>query len=234
MSNDFQDIREECCEANLRLPATGLVDLTFGNVSVADLKRRVFAIKPSGVAYGALTPEQMVIVDFDGAVVEGDLRPSSDTPTHRCLLLHFNGIRSVVHTHSRKAVAFAQAGRDLPCLGTTHADHFHGLVPVTRELSLKEVEGDYEQATGEVIAETFKMRGIDPLAVPAALVRNHGPFTWGTSASHAVENALALEICADMALATLQLEPSAPAIPRDLLDKHYLRKHGKNAYYGQD
>lgn len=231
--NNFRAIKEECCEANLRLPATGLVDLTFGNVSVADLEKRVFAIKPSGVEYDALKADHMVVISFAGKVIEGDLRPSSDAATHRCLFLNFEGIRSVVHTHSRKAVAFAQAGEDLPCLGTTHADYFHGPVPVTRELTREEVEGDYEGATGAVIAETFREREIDPLAVPAALVRNHGPFSWGASAASALETALALEICAEMAAVTLQLEPSAPALPRHLLDKHYLRKHGKNAYYGQ-
>lgn len=227
----YTALREECLAANLALPKTGLVDLTFGNVSVADPERRVFAIKPSGVDYEKLTAEDMVIVDFDGNIIEGDLRPSSDTPTHRYLFLNFPGIRSVVHTHSRSAVAFAQAGLDLPCLGTTHCDYFHGPVPVTRTMTPAETAGDYEWETGKVIVERFA--GIDPLHVPAVLVRNHGPFAWGPSAVKAVETALALEIIADMALKTLSLNPSAAAAPAHLLEKHFFRKHGPSAYYGQ-
>ncbi|MEZ5299468.1 MAG: L-ribulose-5-phosphate 4-epimerase AraD [Verrucomicrobiales bacterium] len=233
MSSPYQALKEECCAANIELPRTGLVDLTFGNVSVADPDRRVFAIKPSGVDYSALEPEAMVVLDFDGQRLEGGLRPSSDTPTHRYLYRAFAGIRSVVHTHSRHAVAFAQAGRDLPALGTTHADYFHGPVPVTRAMCPEEIGGEYEWETGAVIAERFAEGGIDPLAVPAALVRNHGPFAWGPSGKKAVETAFALEICAEMALKALQLNPAAPAVGRALLDKHYFRKHGANAYYGQ-
>lgn len=228
---NFKSIREECLEANLALPQTGLVDLTFGNVSVADTEQRVFAIKPSGVDYDKLTAADMVILDFDGKLVEGTLRPSSDTPTHRCLFLNFPGIRSVVHTHSRSAVAFAQAGRDLPCLGTTHCDYFHGSVPVTRTMTPEEVGGDYEWQTGMVIVERFA--GLNPLDVPAVLVRNHGPFAWGPSGAKAIETALALEIVADMAIKTLSLNPQAPPAPAHLLDKHFFRKHGANAYYGQ-
>lgn len=224
-------IREECCEANRLLPATGLVDLTFGNVSVCDRDQGVFAIKPSGVAYDLLTPDEIVVVDFEGKVVVGSLRPSSDEPTHRVLLRAFEGVNAVVHTHSRNAVAFAQAGQNLPCLGTTHADHFHGEVPVTRSLTDAEIQGDYERATGDVIVETFA--GRDPLACPAVLVRHHGPFAWGPNAAKAVENALALEICADMATKTRLLNPDAPGLPQVLLDKHFLRKHGPGAYYGQ-
>ena len=231
--NPYQAIREECCEANIALGTSGLVDLTFGNVSVADPDRRVFAIKPSGVAYGRLTPADMVVLDYDGATVEGTLRPSSDTPTHRHLFLHFAGIRSVVHTHSRGAVAFAQAGRDLPCLGTTHADYFHGPVPVTRAMTPAEIAGDYEWETGRVIVERFTSAGIDPLAVPAVLVRNHGPFTWGPTGPKALESALALEIVADMAIRTLSINPTADPAPLHLLDKHFFRKHGPAAYYGQ-
>lgn len=229
----FTSIKEECLEANLALPRTGLVDLTFGNVSVADPGNRVFAIKPSGVDYDKLRTSDIVVLDFDGNLVEGSLRPSSDTPTHRCLFLHFPGIRAVVHTHSRNAVAFAQAGLDLPCLGTTHCDYFHGPVPVTRTMTEEEVTGEYEWETGRVIVERFTSAGIDPLAVPAVLVRNHGPFTWGPSGTKAVETAQALEIVADMAIKTLTIHPSAPPTPSHLLDKHFLRKHGPTAYYGQ-
>lgn len=227
----FESLKQECLAANLDLPKTGLVDLTFGNVSVADPERRVLAIKPSGVNYDELRSSHIVVLDYDGNLLEGGLRPSSDTPTHRHLYLRFPGIRSVVHTHSRNAVAFAQAGVDLPCLGTTHCDYFHGPVPVTREMTPEEVAGEYEWETGAVIVECFQE--IDPLEVPAVLVRNHGPFAWGPSASKAVETALALEIIADMALKTLSLRASAPPAPRHLMDKHFFRKHGPGAYYGQ-
>lgn len=227
----YQSLKEECLAANLDLPKTGLVDLTFGNVSVADPERRVFAIKPSGVSYTELRAEHLVVLDFDGNVIEGELRPSSDTPTHRCLYLHFAGIRSVVHTHSRNAVAFAQAGRDLPCLGTTHCDYFNGPVPVTRTMTPAEVAGDYEWETGKVIVERFA--GINPPDVPAVLVRNHGPFTWGPSGAKAVETAIALEIVADMAIKTFAIHAAAPPAPAHLLQKHFFRKHGPGAYYGQ-
>lgn len=227
----YQSLREECLAANLELPKTGLVDLTFGNVSVADPARRVFAIKPSGVSYGELRGSHIVVLDYDGNILEGELRPSSDTPTHRHLYLNFPGIRAVVHTHSRNAVAFAQAGLDLPCLGTTHCDYFNGAVPVTRAMTAAEVAGDYEWATGQVIVERFA--GLDPLAVPAVLVRNHGPFAWGPGAAKALETALALEIVADMALKTLALNPAAAPAPAHLLAKHFSRKHGPGAYYGQ-
>lgn len=229
----YSDLREECLAANLALPKTGLVDLTFGNVSVADPERHVFAIKPSGVAYDKLTAADMVILDYEGNIIEGTLRPSSDAPTHRCLLLHFPGIRSVVHTHSRAAVAFAQAGVEIPCLGTTHCDYFHGSVPVTREMTASEVRENYEWETGQVIVERFASADIDPLNVPAVIVRNHGPFAWGVSGAKAVETAQALEIVADMALRTATLNPSASAVPAHLLEKHFFRKHGANAYYGQ-
>ncbi len=229
----YAAIREEALAANLLLPKTGLVDLTFGNVSVFDAAAGVFAIKPSGVPYEKLRAEDMVVVDLDGKIVSGSLRPSSDTPTHRRLFLAFGsrGVRSVVHTHSRAAVAFAQAGADIPCLGTTHADHFHGPVPVTRAMSPVEVAGDYEWETGNVIAECFA--SLDPLDMPAVLVRNHGPFVWNTTGLKAVEYAQALEIVADMALRTLSLNPRATPAPDHLIDKHFLRKHGAKAYYGQ-
>lgn len=230
---NYKDIREECCEANLALPKTGLVDLTFGNVSVLDADSGVFAIKPSGVDYAALRPQDMVIVDLDGAVVEGELRYSSDTPTHRRLFLAFAefGVRSVVHTHSRCAVAFAQAGREIPCLGTTHADHFYGAVPVTRPMTPQEIQGEYEWETGNVIVERYA--GIDPMNYPAVLVNGHGPFAWNVSGTKAVEYALALEVVADMALKTFSIAPDCPGISQELLDKHFLRKHGAGAYYGQ-
>jgi len=228
---NYRSIREACCEANHRLPSTGLVDLTFGNVSVIDRDSGVFAIKPSGVDYKDLEPSQMVIVDLEGNVVEGNLRPSSDTPTHRRLYLSFPGIGSIVHTHSRNAVAFAQSLRPLPCLGTTHSDHFRGDVPVTRHMTPQEINGDYEWETGKVIAEAF--HGIDPMEVPAVLVAGHGPFAWGPNAPKALEFALALEICSEMALKTIALNPAIARLPEALREKHFLRKHGSNAYYGQ-
>ncbi len=227
----FADLREECCAANRLLPDTGLVDLTFGNVSVCDRQAGVFAIKPSGVDYASLSPEDMVVLDFDGKVVEGKWNPSSDTPTHRHLYIGFSGIRSVVHTHSHHAVAFAQAARQIPLFGTTHADYFRGPVPVTRELSPVEISGDYEWETGTVIVECF--HGKDPMEVPGVLVRNHGPFAWGSSGAKAVETAQALEIVSHMALLTLSINPGALEPSGDLVDKHFLRKHGPGAYYGQ-
>jgi L-ribulose-5-phosphate 4-epimerase len=229
--SSYRDIREECCEANAALPGLGLVDLTFGNASVADPQAGVFAIKPSGIGCGELTPEQMVVVDYEGNIVEGAMRPSSDTPTHRRLFLAFPEVRAVVHSHSRCAVAFAQAGRGIPCLGTTHADYFYGEVPVTRAMTPEEITSAYEWETGNVIVERFSE--IDPMQVSAVLVRGHGPFAWGASGAKAVENAFALEIVAEMARHTLQLNPEAPSIPRALLDKHFFRKHGAGAYYGQ-
>jgi L-ribulose-5-phosphate 4-epimerase len=227
----YKSLKVACLNANLCLPKSGLVDLTFGNVSVADPERRVFAIKPSGVSYDRLTSDDMVILDFDGNVIEGKLRPSSDTPTHRCLYLNFTGIRSVVHTHSRNAVAFAQAGMEIPCLGTTHSDYFDGAVPVTRPMTPAEVSGEYEWETGKVIAERFA--GLDPLAIPGVLVRHHGPFAWGTSPEKAVETAFALEVVADMALRTRSLDPLTEDAPRHLREKHFSRKHGPNGTYGQ-
>ena len=228
---EYADLREECLAANLFLPTTGLVDLTFGNVSVADRSLEVFAIKPSGVDYGKLTAQDIVVLNFNGDIISGTLRPSSDTPTHLSLLQAFKGIRSVVHTHSRTAVAFAQAGREIPCLGTTHADYFYGPVPVTRLMTPEEVADGYELQTGNVIVECFK--DLDPLLIKAVLVRGHGPFVWGESGAKAVETAQALEIISEIALKTLALNPAASSLPQHVLDKHYLRKHGKTAYYGQ-
>ena len=233
----YADLKEECHAANLLLPHHRLIDLTFGNVSVADPARGVFAIKPSGVDYAHLKAADMVVVDFEqGQTVEGAMRFSSDTPTHRRLYLAFggSGVRAVVHTHSRHAVAFAQAGRGIPCLGTTHADYFYGEVPVTRPMTPEEIAGAYEWETGNVIVERFERGGLDPDRMSAVLVHGHGPFTWGPDGHKAVENALALEIVAEMALKSLQLDPHAPPIAPSLLDKHFLRKHGANAYYGQE
>jgi L-ribulose-5-phosphate 4-epimerase len=229
--SEFRAIREECLEANLLLPKTGLVDLTFGNVSVCDPERGVFAIKPSGVDYTKLRAEDMVLVDLEGRQVGGTMRPSSDTPTHRRLFQAFRGIRSVVHTHSRTAVAFAQAGRGIPCLGTTHCDYFYGEVPVTRAMTPEEIASAYEWETGNVIVERFE--GIDPAQIPAVLVRNHGPFAWGPNGAKAVETAQALEIVAEMAWKAMQLNPDSKPVAQSLLDKHFLRKHGATAYYGQ-
>jgi L-ribulose-5-phosphate 4-epimerase len=230
MSN-YHDIKAECYEANLLLPEYKLIDLTFGNVSVADPERRVFAIKPSGVDYSAMKVNDMVVVDFEGKIVEGSLRPSSDTPTHHRLFKAFTGIRSVVHTHSRNAVAFAQAGRGIPCLGTTHADYFCGEVPVTRPMTAEEIQSAYEWETGNVIVERFKH--LNPMDVCAVLVNGHGPFVWGPNGKKAVENAFALEIVAEMALKAIQLNSQVQPVSSDLLDKHFLRKHGATAYYGQ-
>lgn len=231
-------LREAVWRANLDLVASGLVVLTWGNVSGADRSADggagVMAIKPSGVAYDAMRPEDMVVLSLtSGEVVEGTLRPSSDTPTHLHLYREFPGAAGVTHTHSLHAVSWAQAERDVPCLGTTHADHFYGPVPTTRRMRDAEVEGAYEHNTGVVIVECFRERGLDPAAVPAVLVAGHGPFTWGGSPRKAVENAIALEATAQMAMHTLRLNADAPGIGQVLLDKHYLRKHGAAAYYGQ-
>jgi L-ribulose-5-phosphate 4-epimerase len=227
----YQAIQEECYEANMQLPNFGLVDLTFGNVSVVDRATGVFGIKPSGVDYSRLKPEDIVLIDLDGRQVSGALRPSSDTPTHRRLFQAFTAIRSVVHTHSRNAVSFAQAGKPIPCFGTTHADYFSGEVPATPPMSPQEIQSAYEWETGNVVVERFV--DLDPEQVSAVLVHGHGPFTWGPSGPKAVENALALEIIAEMAIKALQINPAAQPISQHLLDKHFLRKHGPGAYYGQ-
>ncbi len=227
----YNDIKEECYEANLLLPEYKLIDLTFGNVSVADTAAGVFAIKPSGVDYTTMRASDMVIVDLDGKIVEGTMRPSSDTPTHRRLFQAFKSVRSIVHTHSRNAVAFAQSGRGIPCFGTTHADYFYGEIPVTRPMTAAEIESAYELETANVIIERFAK--IDPSQMTAVLVQSHGPFAWGPSGKKAVENALALEIVAEMAMKALQLNPQLQPVSQALLDKHFLRKHGASAYYGQ-
>ena len=227
----LEQLKQEVCAANLKLVEYGLVVLTWGNVSAVTEDRKYMVIKPSGVDYAVMSPEQMVVTDMDGNVVEGELRPSSDVETHLELYRAFPAVKSVVHTHSRYATAMAQAERSLPCYGTTHADTFYGEVPCTRHLTAEEVAEAYERNTGLVIAETFRDR--DPEAVPGVLVCKHGPFTWGASCRKAVENALILEETAHMALLTELLAPGAAPAPQYLQDKHYFRKHGANAYYGQ-
>lgn len=230
----LEHLKEEVCQANLSLVENGLVILTWGNVSAISEDRKYVVIKPSGVDYAAMTPDQMVVTDMDGNVVEGGLRPSSDLDTHLELYKAFPEVNSVVHTHSTHATAMAQAEQDLPCYGTTHADTFYGPVPCTRPLTPEEVEEAYEKNTGVVIADTFARRNIDPMAVPAVLVSKHGPFTWGTSCKKAVENSVILEETARMALLTRQYDPNVSPAPQHLQDKHYFRKHGANATYGQD
>ena len=230
----LERLKEEVCKANLSLVENGLVILTWGNVSAISEDRNYVVIKPSGVDYATMTPDQMVVTDMDGNVVEGGLRPSSDLDTHLELYKAFPEVKSVVHTHSTHATAMAQAEQDLPCYGTTHADTFYGPVPCTRPLTADEVTEDYEKNTGVVIADTFALRGIDPMAVPAVLVSKHGPFTWGTSCKKAVENSVILEETARMALLTRQYDPNVSPAPQHLQDKHYFRKHGANAYYGQN
>ena len=228
----YEDIRVEACAANKKLATSGLVAMTFGNVGVFDKNAGVFAIKPSGVDYADLTPECIPVVDLDCNVVDGSLRPSSDTPTYAVLFKAF-GVRAITHTHSKTAVAFAQAGRGIPALGTTHADHFYGDVPVTRKLTEFEIAGEYEKETGNVIVEKFRELNLKPEEMSAVLVHSHGPFTWGASGAKALEYAVALELCAEMAFHTLLLNPQIPHMQSELLDKHFLRKHGGNAYYGQ-
>lgn len=229
----LEELRRQVWAANRDLPHRGLVTLTWGNVSGIDRASGLVVIKPSGVEYDELTPENLVVVDLDGHVAEGTLRPSSDTATHLELYKAFPAVGGIVHTHSTHATAWAQARRDLPCYGTTHADTFYGPVPCTRQLTPAEVQNEYEKHTGTVIVETFRERGIDAAAVPGVLCACHGPFTWGGDAAKAVENAVILEEVARMALLTRQVDPAAVPAPQYLLDKHYHRKHGPGAYYGQ-
>ncbi len=227
----LEKLKEEVLRANLLLPKYNLVTFTWGNVSAIDRESGLVVIKPSGVEYDGMKASDMVVVDLNGKVVEGNLRPSSDTPTHIELYKAFPNIGGVVHTHSRWATSFAQAGCAIAPMGTTHADYFYGPIPCTRSLSDDEIKGEYEKNTGLVIIETF--RDIDPDAVPGVLVRNHGPFAWGTSADNAVHNAVVMEEVAFMNYHAVTLRNDAPCVSQGLLDKHYYRKHGKNAYYGQ-
>ena len=227
----LEKLKEEVLKANLLLPKYNLVTFTWGNVSAIDRESGLVVIKPSGVEYDGMKASDMVVVDLNGKIVEGNLRPSSDTPTHIELYKAFPNIGGVVHTHSRWATSFAQAGCAIAPMGTTHADYFYGPIPCTRSLSDDEIKGEYEKNTGLVIIETF--RDIDPDAVPGVLVRNHGPFAWGTSADNAVHNAVVMEEVAFMNYHAVTLRNDAPCVSQGLLDKHYYRKHGKNAYYGQ-
>lgn len=229
----LENLKESVCRANLELGASGLVVYTWGNVSEISSDRQYVVIKPSGVDYAVMKPSHMVVVELlTGQVVEGDYRPSSDTPTHLELYRRFPAIGGVTHTHSVNAVAFAQAGMDIPALGTTHADYFYGAVPCTRSLAKEEVVKDYELNTGKVICDTIEERGYDVMAIPGIVVRNHGPFTWGKDGAASVYHAIVLEKVADMAIKTLSLNPQA-VMPQFVLDKHYYRKHGPGAYYGQ-
>ncbi len=227
------ELKREAYEANVALPRHGLINLTFGNASALDRARGIFAIKPSGVPYEVLKPADMVLVDLDGKIVEGKLNPSSDTPTHRRLFLAFAEIGGVVHTHSSHATAFAQAGQAIPIFGTTHADYFNGDIPVTRRMTKAEIARDYEWNTGEVIVERFARGKMDPLDFPGVLVNRHAPFTWGPTVAKAVEVAVAVECIAHMALMSLQLAPKLKTIEPELLARHFKRKHGPGATYGQ-
>jgi L-ribulose-5-phosphate 4-epimerase len=228
----LEKLKHQVLKANLDLVKYGLVLLTWGNVSAYDEDTGYMVIKPSGVNYDTMTAEDMVLVDLDGNLVEGALNPSSDTPTHVELYKSFKGVKAVVHTHSKWATSWAQANRDIPALGTTHADNFYGAIPCTRRMTDEEIGGAYEKETGSVIIQTFEQRKIDPLQVGAVIVANHGPFSWGTSCTKAVENAVVMEYTAEMAYISTKLN-SKTDIQQTLLDKHFLRKHGKNAYYGQ-
>ncbi|HEI9813539.1 TPA: L-ribulose-5-phosphate 4-epimerase [Serratia marcescens] len=229
----MNELKRQVLAANLSLPAYGLVTFTWGNVSAIDRQSGLVVIKPSGIAYEVMTLEDLVVVDLEGKVREGHRKPSSDTATHLALYRAFADIGGVVHTHSRNATIWAQAGQPIPALGTTHADYFYGDIPCTRPMSEAEIAGDYEGETGKVIIETFNQAGRDPQQVPGVLVYSHGPFAWGKDAADAVHNAVVLEEVAIMAMATRQLAPAIAPMQPELLDKHFLRKHGKHAYYGQ-
>ncbi|EPO8028510.1 L-ribulose-5-phosphate 4-epimerase [Enterobacter hormaechei] len=230
----LEQLKAEVLAANLALPAHQLVTFTWGNVSAVDRASGMMVIKPSGVEYDVMTAEDMVVVNIaTGKVVEGSKKPSSDTPTHLALYRRYPEIGGIVHTHSRHATIWSQAGQDLPTWGTTHADYFYGAIPCTRLMTTAEIAGEYEYQTGVVIIKTFEERDISPMQVPAVLVHSHGPFAWGKDAADAVHNAVVLEECAYMGLFSRQLAPQLPVMQQELLEKHYLRKHGANAYYGQ-
>ena len=228
----LEELKKQVYEANMELPKRGLVTYTWGNVSGIDRETGYFVIKPSGVDYDLLSPSDMVVMDLEGNKIEGKYNPSSDTKTHIELYKKYKDIGGIVHTHSSWATSWAQAAREIPCYGTTHADYFYGDIPCSRELSQEEVESDYETNTGIVIIETLESRQIDPMAVPGIVVKNHGPFAWGKSPANAVYNAVVMEKVAEMDLKTLALNPNAE-MKQYVLDKHYMRKHGPNAYYGQ-
>lgn len=229
----LEQLKKEVYEANMELPKRGLITYTWGNVSGIDCESGYFVIKPSGVDYDKLSPEDMVVVDLEGNVVEGKYKPSSDTPTHLELYKKYPEIGGVVHTHSPNATAWAQAGRSIPLYGTTHADYFFGSIPCARSLTKEEIEGDYEKNTGLVIIETFETQGLNPMYTPGVLCTNHGPFTWGKDAAEAVHNAVVLEEVAKMSTATELINPKVHQAPNTIRDKHFFRKHGTNAYYGQ-
>lgn len=229
----LEELKERVLRANLELPKKNLVTYTWGNVSGIDREKGLVVIKPSGVPYEELKAEDMVVLDMDGNKVEGDMRPSSDTPTHIALYKEYPELGGVVHTHSRYATIWAQAGKSIPPLGTTHADYFYGPIPCTRSLTKEEIEGEYELNTGKVIIETFNSNNINPVYVPGVVVHSHGPFAWGKTPDEAVHNAVVMEEVGMMALNTKLLNPSIPDVDAFLLDKHFMRKHGANAYYGQ-
>ena len=229
----LEELKKQVYEANMELPRRGLITYTWGNVSGIDRESGYFVIKPSGVDYDKLTPDDMVVMDLEGNKIEGDLKPSSDTPTHLELYKKYPDIGGIVHTHSPEATSWAQAGRDIPLYGTTHADYFFGPIPCARSLTPEEIDEAYEENTGHLIVNEFKRMGKDVKAVPAVLCKNHGPFTWGKDAHEAVHNAVVLEEVAKMAYRAETINPRIQPAPQELQDKHYNRKHGKNAYYGQ-
>jgi len=229
----LEHLKEEVFFANLDLPKHGLVKYTWGNASAIDRDSGLFVIKPSGVDYETMQPSDMVVIDLEGNIVEGELNPSSDTATHAVLYKHYQEIGGIVHTHSTWATIWAQSGLDLPAMGTTHADTFYGAVPCARFLTQEEIDRGYEEETGKVIIETFEERGLDILAIPGVLLHGHGPFTWGKDAKSAVMNSVVLDEVAKLNLFTRELNRFSQELPQRILDKHYLRKHGKNAYYGQ-
>ena len=230
----LEQLKKEVYEANMELPKRGLVTYTWGNVSGIDRESGLFVIKPSGVDYEKLSPEDMVVLDLEGNVVEGKYRPSSDTATHLELYKKYPEIGGVVHTHSPWATSWAQAAREIPCYGTTHADYFYGNIPCARNLTKEEIDAGYEKNTGVVIIETFENAGINPMYTPGVLCANHGPFTWGKDAHEAVHNSVVLEEVAKMAARAEQINPDLKEAPQEMQDKHFFRKHGANAYYGQN
>ena len=227
----YEELRKAVCHANVELQKRKLVIYSWGNVSGINRSKGIVAIKPSGVKYDELTPDKIVLLDLDENIIEGTLKPSSDTPTHLELYRHFDAVGGICHTHSPNATAWAQGCREIPCFGTTHADYFYGAIPVTDVMSQEQIKSDYELNTGKVIVRRFA--GLDPMKTPAVLVAKHGPFTWGNSAATALESMVVLEQTAAMALGTIIINPEQGPISKALLDKHYLRKHGRDAYYGQ-